>query len=159
MSHFFEKGYIMKTLLSIFSCVVLLAACSKKAAETPQNTQTQTVPTQTTPPAKQDVSTEALVKIDPEIQKFEDATATAKKLYEIRKDDASRSKLVQAYISFGDYMQYESPVSPRQGKYHRSLLEYRNALELDSQNRKVQAEITQIEDIYRSMGRPIPGRE
>jgi hypothetical protein len=53
-------------------------------------------------------------------------------------------------------MTYESPVSPRQGKYHRALIEYRHATQLDPHNQKALKEIQQIEDIYRSMGRPIP---
>lgn len=146
-----------KTIL-LLAFVVILSACQTKPAE---DDATQTVPSAETAgdASQRDVSTPTLVAIDEDIQPYADAVDASKKIYESDMNDANRDKLFQAYVAFGDYMQYESGVSPRQGKYHRALVEYRHALDLDPDNNKVIAEIAQIEDIYRSMGRPIPGEE
>jgi tetratricopeptide (TPR) repeat protein len=108
---------------------------------------------------KRDISTEALVKIDPAIQEYEDRLQTAKTAYDEDESVKNTEALIGAHMSFADYMTYESSVSPREGKYHRALIEYRHALELDPANEKAQVEIAQIEDIYRSMNRPVPGEE
>jgi tetratricopeptide (TPR) repeat protein len=110
-------------------------------------------------PAQRDISTATLVQIDPEIQKYEDAVSAAKKAFDAGQSADSKVALVKAYTDFGDYMQYESPVSPRQGKYHRALIEYRHALAIEPGSEKIAGEIKQIEDIYRSMGREVPGDE
>lgn len=142
----------MKTAVILLSTVFLLSACGQKQDTPPDKSaeQPSAVATQAAP--ARDISTAALVKIDEDIQKYSDAVDAAK-------SKGDKVKLLQAYVAFGDYMQYESSVSPREGKYHRALIEYRNAMELDPGNQKIVSEITQIEDIYRSMGRPIPGQE
>ena len=144
----------MQRFIPLLVVAALLTACQTKPAEEQAE---QAVPAATKAAPERDVSIPTLVAIDEDIQPFADAVDGAKKTYESDKSDGSRMALVKAYVAFGDYMQYESTVSPRQGKYHRALLEYRHALDLDPGNTKVTGEIAQIEDIYRSMGRPIPG--
>ncbi|MFA6234289.1 MAG: hypothetical protein WC824_08910 [Bacteroidota bacterium] len=142
----------MKTTVILLSTVFLLSACGQKQDTPPDTSAEQPSAAATQSAPARDISTAALVKIDEDIQKYSDAVDAAK-------SKGDKVKLLKAYVAFGDYMQYESSVSPREGKYHRALVEYRNALELDPGNQKIVSEITQIEDIYRSMGRPIPGQE
>ncbi|MFZ1731785.1 MAG: hypothetical protein WBQ23_15915 [Bacteroidota bacterium] len=142
----------MKTAIIILSTVFLFSACGQKKEAATEQPAEQPAAGMTQAPSKQDITDAALIKIDADIQKYADDVEDAKK-------QGDKAQLTQAYITFGDYMQYESSVSPREGKYHRALVEYRKALELDPSNQKVVSEITQIEDIYRSMGRPIPGQE
>ena len=150
----------MNKLAVFFLAAVLLSACSQQneteetAGEAAQEMSASAEQPKT---SDRDVSTEALVKIDPAIQEYADKVEREKNAYEKQPDEEAKAELVNAYVAFGDYMTYESPVSPREGKYHRALIEYRHALELDPDNSKVIAEIQQIEDIYRSMNRPIPG--
>lgn len=146
-----------KTLLFLFAAALLTACQPKPSEETTGQPQPAAGAEQAAP--KRDVSTATLVKIDEDIQPFADAVDAAKKSYDSDENPANKEKLLNAYVAFGDYMQYESGVSPRQGKYHRALIEYRHALELSPGNEKILGEIAQIEDIYRSMGRPIPGEE
>jgi hypothetical protein len=148
---------MMRHTAVLFSLTLLLVvvSCSNRqdddsAGQTDAMTQNGT---------ERDISTATLVGIDPEIQRYDDVVRDARMQYEQEAGDDQRQALLHAYVEFGDYMQYESPVSPRQGKYHRALVEYRHALALDPTNEKVLGEIAQIEDIYRSMGRPIPGEE
>ncbi len=150
--------------LTILACAVALSAAgcdttNKQAAEQAQQQGMPQSGVSAQPPAKQDISTEALAKIDPEVTSYDAAVQKAKTAYDAAQNAATKAALLDAYIRFADYMTYESPVSPRQGKYHRALVEYRHALVLDAGNEKVLKEIAQIEDIYRSMGRPIPGAE
>lgn len=146
-----------KTLLFLFAAALLTACQPKPSEENSGQPQSAAGAEQDAP--KRDVSTATLVKIDEDIQPFADAVDAAKKSYDSDANPANKEKLLNAYVAFGDYMQYESGVSPRQGKYHRALVEYRHALELSPGNEKILGEIAQIEDIYRSMNRPIPGEE
>jgi|GEM_PF-1509366 len=162
MFHFLLKAYPMKNIALLAMTVLLLSACSQQneteetAGDAAQEMSSSTEQAKT---ADRDISTETLVKIDPAIQEYADEVEREKRAFEKQPDEESRAELVNAYVEFADYMTYESPVSPREGKYHRALIEYRHALELDPGNSKVIAEIQQIEDIYRSMNRPIPGEE
>ncbi len=149
----------MKNTIVILSALLALSACGQKQEATTDSAAQQPAATAAQPAAKRDVSTATLVKIDEDIQQYADAVDAAKAAYEAQENEANKTKLFKAYVAFGDYMQYDSNVSPREGKYHRALLEYRNALALNPDDQKVTGEITQIEDIYRSMGRPIPGQE
>lgn len=149
----------MKYFAGIIVCAVLLAACSKEGK---QETPAQSAPaggTSSESQPKRDITTGALEKIDPDVKKYDAAVTMALKAYQGSSSAAAKEALVKAYLAFGDYLTYESPLSPRQGKYHRALVEYRKALSLDAANEKAKNEIAQIEDIYRSMNRPIPGDE
>ncbi len=148
----------MSKVWILAAAMLIVTACGSPAEDSAAGEGTQAVENamEQEAPAKRDVSNETLVGLDPEIQTYIDRVAEAKA--GVTSDDAaSQMTLIEAYMAFGDYMTYESPVSPRQGKYHRALIEYRHALELDPDNEKAQIEIAQIEDIYRSMNRPIPG--
>jgi hypothetical protein len=147
-----------KNIFSIFVLLLILtASCAKKQDASSTQEKAATV-TQGDAGAR-DISTATLVSLDPEIQQYDDAVVSAKSKYDKGQNPANTAELLKAYIAFADYMQYESTVSPRQGKYHRALVEYKHALALEPGNEKVNNEIRQIEDIYRSMGRPIPGEE
>lgn len=102
------------------------------------------------------ITDESLTEIDPAIKSYSEKLNSSLKNYVSDNSLKNKSELLESYIRYADYMQYESPVSPMKGKYRKALSLYRKALELDSGNSKVMAEITQIEDIYKSMGRPIP---
>lgn len=148
----------MNTTVPLLIAAAFLVACNteKPAADT---TAMQQPAATTQSAAPRDVSTATLVAIDEDIQSYADAVDAAREKFTAESSTAAKAALVKAYTDFGDYMQYDSSVSPRQGKYHRALLEYRHALELEPGNAKVLGEIAQIEEIYRSMGRPIPGEE
>jgi tetratricopeptide (TPR) repeat protein len=141
--------------------VGMLSACSQqnKDAENSAEAETADMTTQQADTPKRDISTAALVKIDDAIQAYDDRVEEAKSAYAKAENDETKAALIDAYVSFADYMTYESTVSPREGKYHRALIEYRHVVELDPTNTKAASEIAQIEDIYRSMNRPVPGTE
>lgn len=148
----------MNKLWILAAALLFVTACGSTEEEKGEGKEAVEHAMEQDPPAKRDVSNETLVALDPEIQTYIDRVAEAKAA--VKEDDAeSQMALIESYVAFGDYMTYDSPVTPRQGKYHRALIEYRHALELDPDHQKAQVEIAQIEDIYRSMNRPIPGEE
>ena len=149
----------MHRFFLLAASLLLITACSPSEKKDGTDAEQADATMEQSAPPKRDVSTEALVKIDPAIQEYADNVDAAKAAYEQDESAANAIALIKSYIAFGDYMTYDSPVSPREGKYHRALLEYRHALEYDPDNEKAKVEIAQIEDIYRSMNRPIPGEE
>ena len=150
----------MNRLLIMALAAVLISSCGKKdgpQADTPEKGMAPSA--STPPPAQQDITTPGLVKLDPAIQQYQDAVDKAKAAYDAKAGDKTKAALVESYTSFANYMTYDSPVTPRQGKYRRALVEYRHALALAPGDEKIQGEIAQIESIYREMGRPIPHDE
>jgi hypothetical protein len=70
-------------------------------------------------------------------------------------DAAVKKELVDAHFRVGHAMMYDDDLPPRV-KYPGALKHFRRTLELEPGHAKAAAEKKQIEDIYRSMGRPIP---
>ena len=145
----------MHRLSLLLVALLLTTACGNKNEE-PQMQDDAGAQMEQSDAPQQDISNEALTEIDPQIQMYIGKVNEARQAYDENPDAKTKEALENAYIAFGDYMTYESPVSPRKGKYRRALVEYRHALALDPDNEKVKREIQQIEEIYRSMGRPIP---
>ncbi len=163
-----ESSLHMRIPILVLSAVLFMASCSPRqegngdsaagrSAAGRSAAGRSAAESETRP--KRDISNAALIAIDEDIRKFTDDLDAAKSAFETAPSEGNKKKLILAYVALGDYMQYDSSVSPREGKYHRALVEYRHALELDPGNQKITGEIAQIEDIYRSMGRPIPGEE
>jgi len=74
------------------------------------------------------------------------------------KDKANKTKrkaYINATVSLGTIVM-NSPILAPRAKYPRALSLYREALKLDPANKEAKANKAMIEDIYRSMGRPIP---
>jgi hypothetical protein len=149
----------MRTVATLALAAALIAGCATKQGPATQQQQPAAPSASTPPPAKQDVSIEALSKLDPAVTTYHDAVQKAKKSYDAAQNPATKKALVAAYTAFGKYMTYDSPVSPRQGKYRKALIEFRHALALDPSNTDVKTEIEQIENIYREMGRPVPSAD
>jgi tetratricopeptide (TPR) repeat protein len=153
MSHH-QKVCVMKITSVLLTAILLLSACGEK--QETDETVDKGYQSEMAEAPERDISNEALLEIDGNIQPYIDAVEASYTAHQENPGDATRQALVDAYVDFGDYMQYDTDVTPRQGRYHRALIEYRHALELDPDNQKVIDEIAQIEEIYESMGRPIP---
>lgn len=65
---------------------------------------------------------------------------------------AEKKEAAAAYLERGNV--YYSAGNPRLYKY--ALADFREALRYDAANKEAEEKIEQIEDIYRSMGRPVP---
>ncbi len=72
-----------------------------------------------------------------------------------KKDNGLKKELIAKHMAAGDYLMFEANLSPKK-KYKPALKHYRRVLELDPSNAEAQRNKQQIEEIYQSMGRPIP---
>lgn len=85
--------------------------------------------------------------------KFDDAIALLEK--GDAKQPAMTKALVDAHMGKADFFMND-PNSPPRVKYTTALKEYRKVLTYDKNNQKAATNIKTIEDIYKSMGRPVP---
>ena len=71
------------------------------------------------------------------------------------KQPAVTKALVDAHMGKADFFMND-PNSPPRVKYTTALKEYRKVLTYEKSNQKAATNIKTIEDIYKSMGRPVP---
>jgi tetratricopeptide (TPR) repeat protein len=88
-------------------------------------------------------------------KKFEEAIKVLEEAYSKTKAGEIKMALADAHVANGNAYMYNESLPPFQ-KYPNALRQFRKALEYDKTNAKAQANIKTIEDIYKSMGRPIP---
>ncbi len=72
-----------------------------------------------------------------------------------KKDNGVKKELIAKHMAAGNYLMFEANLSPKK-KYRPALKHYKRVLELDPENAEAQRNKKQIEEIYESMGRPIP---
>jgi tetratricopeptide (TPR) repeat protein len=84
----------------------------------------------------------------------EDIAKLDKKIAELTAK-GDKKELAAAYADRGFAQMNDPGASPRV-KYRAALKDYRQALKLDPNNGKAKFNAKLIEDIYRSMGRPVP---
>ena len=71
------------------------------------------------------------------------------------KSDADKKEAINKQLTAANYLMFEANL-PSKKKYRPALKRYRRVLELDPSNKEAQENKKQIEDIYESMGMPIP---
>jgi hypothetical protein len=78
------------------------------------------------------------------------------KAYEANPNDAeAKKKLAEATYEFGHNVMLDNSLGPKV-KYPEARRQFKRVLELDPNHEQAAAEKKQIEDIYASMGRPVP---
>jgi tetratricopeptide (TPR) repeat protein len=89
-------------------------------------------------------------------KKFEEAVAVLEPAAKAApKDAAVKSAMVEALMGNGDAYMYNEKLPPFK-KYPAALKSYRRVLEFDKTNQKAKDNVSMIEGIYKSMGRPVP---
>lgn len=97
---------------------------------------------------------DAQAKID--AKKFDEAIALLEPAYKAAPKDAAINKaLANAHLKYGDSYMFNDELPPRM-KYRPALKEYRAVLQYDKENADAKTKIKTIEDVYKSMGMPIP---
>ncbi len=66
-----------------------------------------------------------------------------------------KAALAESNLALGDFNMFNEQMPPFR-KYPAALRAYRQVLVYDKANKKAAANIKTIEDIYKSMGRPVP---
>lgn len=71
------------------------------------------------------------------------------------KSESDKKKCIVKQLEAANYLMFEADLPPRE-KYKPALERYRRVLELEPGNEEALANKEQIEEIYRSLGKPIP---
>ncbi len=89
-------------------------------------------------------------------KKYEEAVAALEPAVKATPNDAAVKKVMaEALMGQGDSYMYNDKLPPFR-KYPTALKSYRRVLEFDKTNQKAKDNISMIEGIYKSMGRPVP---
>lgn len=91
------------------------------------------------------------VKADEMMKAADDAEAK----YMKSKSDADKKDYILKQMGAANYLMFEANLSPKK-KYKPALARYNKVLEVDPKNTEAMENKKQIEDIYKSMGMPIP---
>lgn len=75
--------------------------------------------------------------------------------YEKTKSDADKKLCIEKQMEAANYLMFQADLPPKK-KYRPALKRYRRVLQLDPGNNEAAANKKQIEDIYQSMGMPVP---
>ena len=94
-------------------------------------------------------------KGDPKAEEMTKAADDADAKYQKSKSDADKKECIQKQLAAANYLMFEANLSPKK-KYKPALQRYRRVLELDPGNSEAKENKQQIEDIYQSMGMPVP---
>ncbi len=90
--------------------------------------------------------------------KLDDLTAkqeAAAKAMEAEATDATKKAFVETSMELANYLTFDAPLAPRE-KYRPALKLYNKVLEIEPENEKAKETKKVIEDIYASMGMPVP---
>ena len=92
---------------------------------------------------------------DEEATKYMKEADEADTKYQKTKSEADKAAAIEMQLKAANFLMFEADLPPRE-KYRPALIRYRRVLELDPKNQEAMANKTEIEDIYKSMGKPIP---
>ncbi len=95
--------------------------------------------------------TQGDTKADDMMKAADDAEAK----YIKSKSDSDKKDYVIKQMSAANYLMFEANLSPKK-KYKPALARYNKVLEIDPKNAEAMENKKQIEDIYKSMGMPVP---
>jgi len=95
------------------------------------------------------------IKGDTKADQFTKEADDADAQYQKSKSEGDKKIAVTKQMAAANYLMFDANLSPKK-KYRPALKRYNRILELDSNNQEARANKQQIEDIYKSMGMPIP---
>lgn len=107
------------------------------------------------PNSQNQTNTESDSKGDEKADKVQKDADDADSKYEKSKSDPDKKIAIEKQLTAANYLMFEANLAPKK-KYKPALKRYRRVLELDPANKEAQENKQQIEDIYQSMGMPVP---
>ena len=156
----------MRIFLALFIMAFLLAGCSKMEEKKLTDNKSQT--NQNTPPTnphgnmsqdnQQNMDNTDMAPedaVDPKADKLVKEADDFETVYAKNKTDDNKKLLAVKHLDAGNYLMFKATLNPRK-KYGPALKQYNRILELQPDNAEAKANKKQIEDIYESLGRPIP---
>jgi tetratricopeptide (TPR) repeat protein len=94
-------------------------------------------------------------KVDQAAMRYSKEADDAEAKYKKSKSDTDKYFCIEKQLAAANYLMFEADMNPKD-KYKPALTRYRRVLELDPNNQEAMVNKSQIEDIYKSMGKPIP---
>ncbi|MBZ0204348.1 MAG: hypothetical protein K8I03_15140 [Ignavibacteria bacterium] len=103
----------------------------------------------------QDQNQSTDTKGDPKADEMMVLADDAEAKYQKSKSEGDKKIYIDKQLSAANYLMFEANLSPKK-KYKPALQRYNKVLEIDPKNSEAMENKKQIEDIYQSMGLPIP---
>lgn len=151
-------------ILLIFT-VILISSCTKNVPPEMIDKNKKTTMNNSQMPndsihknIKQDGQTQTSTddtKGDDKAEQIQKEADDADAKYMKSKSDVDKKEAVTKQLSAANYLMFEANLAPKK-KYRPALKRYKRVLELDPNNQEAAANKKQIEDIYQSMGMPVP---
>lgn len=156
----------MKITLILILAIALFSGCSKmEEKKTVQNDNKMPPSNMQNPHSQgnmqQDGLTGDMTDMAPETAVDDKADKLVKEandfedVYKKSNSGENKTTLVEKHMAAGVYLMYQANLNPKK-KYGPALKHFKRVLELDPNNKEAISNKMQIEDIYNSMGRPIP---
>ncbi|HMQ81005.1 MAG TPA: hypothetical protein PKE39_12530 [Ignavibacteria bacterium] len=155
-------------IISIALIAVFFTACTKEVPkellnnQKPQQNQQQQVDKNQMPDdsihrnlSKNNTDSQNDTQGDTKAQDMMKAADDAEAKYMKSKSDADKKEYITKQMGAANYLMFEANLSPKK-KYKPALQRYNKVLEIDPKNAEAMENKKQIEDIYQSMGMPIP---
>jgi hypothetical protein len=157
------------TFFTLLTGVIFITSCTKNVPPEMQDKQKTPITTNQMPNdsihknlmqkdgqnQKQDQMNTDDSKGDEKADKIAKDADDADAKYMKSKSDADKKDAIFKQLSAANYLMFEANLAPKK-KYKPALKRYRRVLELDPANEEAKQNKQQIEDIYQSMGMPIP---
>lgn len=160
-----------RSITIIFSAVLIavaFTACTKEVPkellnnQKPQQNQQQQVDKNQMPDdsihrnlSKTNTDNSGDTQGDTKAQDMMKAADDAEAKYIKSKSEADKKEYITKQMGAANYLMFEANLSPKK-KYKPALQRYNKVLEIDPKNAEAMENKKQIEDIYQSMGMPIP---
>jgi lipoprotein NlpI len=158
----------MRITLILFFAAIVLSGCSKMEEKKQNQTDNKSpMNNMQNPHTKGDVQEDTknksgdMTDMAPETSTDEKAEKLVKEAddmensYKKNNTEQNKKELIEKHMAAGNYLMFEAKLSPKK-KYGPALKQFKRVLELDPSNQDAMNNKAQIEDIYNSMGRPIP---
>ena len=156
-------------LFSVALIAVLFTACTKEVPKELLNNQKPQQNQQQQPVDKNQMPDDSIhrnlsktntdntkdTEGDTKAQDMMKAADDAEAKYVKSKSDADKKEYITKQMGAANYLMFEANLSPKK-KYKPALQRYNKILEIDPKNAEAMENKKQIEDIYQSMGMPIP---
>lgn len=141
----------MKNWLLIGILAAVSAGCSNSPVEADPKSATAQPPVQSGTPSETGEAPARSMAKDKELYE------TAKADFEADKENPEKKKqYIQATMNYGEAAQYSDTLPPKE-KYPLALDLFREVLAVDPENKEAKGYMDTIVDIYKQMGRPVPG--
>ncbi|MCX7877112.1 MAG: hypothetical protein N2510_00560 [Ignavibacteria bacterium] len=142
----------MKKAIIFITVITIISACSKKDDLPEQQKGSQEIIKMPDDSIHRNIGKN---KGDEKADELIKSADEADSLYSKTKSESDKKACIEKHMAAANYLMFEANLSPKK-KYPPALRRYRRVLELDPSNKEAAENKKEIEDIYISMGMPIP---